>query len=77
MILEQDVFVGGFVNDIGGLVICFEKIDGQGIKLISIHYNGSNGKCCLNLWYADVSMHPDHIRVQDQAELKDLAKTTS
>ena len=59
MILEQEVFVSGFVNNTGDLVICYEESVGKGIKLIPIHFNDSNGKWCLNLWYAEVLMQPD------------------
>ena len=49
-ILEQEVFVTGFVNGTGNLVICFEESDGKGIKMIPVVLHGSNGKWCLNLW---------------------------
>ena len=58
MILEQEVFVSGLVNDTGDLVICFEENIGKRIKLIPIHFNVSNGKWCLNLCCAEVSMQP-------------------
>ena len=64
MILEQDIFVSGFINDMGDLVICFEENVGRGIKLIPIHFNNSNGMWCLNLWYAEVSMQPDYILIR-------------
>ncbi len=62
----------GFVNDTGDLVICVKENVGKGIKLIPIRFNGSNGKWCLNLWYAEVSMKPDYILVQDHSKLKEF-----
>ena len=60
MILEQDI-VTGFVNNTGDLVICFEESVGKEINLIPIYFNDSNGKQCLKLWYAEVSMQPNFV----------------
>ena len=74
MVLDHEIFVSGFVDDTGDLVSCFEESVGKGIKLIPIHFNDSNGKWCLNLWYAEVSMQTDYILVQDRAKLKGFCK---
>ena len=63
MVLEQEVFFSGFENHTGDLVICVQESVGEGIKLIPIHFIDSNGKWCLNLLYAEVSMQPDYILV--------------
>ena len=49
-------------------VICFEESVGKGIKMIPVVLNDSNGKWCLNLWYAEAAMQDDYIVVQDHAE---------
>ena len=73
MILEQEVFVIGFINGTD-LMICFEESVGKGIKMIPVVFNDSDGKWCLNLWYTEVSMQPDYILVQDHAKLKEICK---
>ena len=72
MILEHEVFFSGFINGTGDLMICVEESVGKGIKKIPVVFNDSNGKWCLNLWYAGAAMQGDYIVVQDHAELKEF-----
>ena len=73
-ILDKEVFVSGVVNDMGNLLICVEVNAGKGIKLIPLIFNDTNGRWCLNLWYAEVAIGPVCRVVQDRAELKELCK---
>ena len=42
--------------------------------MIPVVFNASNGKWCLNLWYAEAAMQANYIVVQDHAELKQFCK---
>ena len=48
MILDQEVFVSGLVDESGDLFICFEETVGKGIKLFPVIFNDNDGKWCLN-----------------------------
>ena len=39
MILEQEVFVSGLVDESGDLLICFQETTGKGIKLLPVIFN--------------------------------------
>ena len=73
-VLEQEVFVSGIINQMENLVICMEENAGKGIKLIPLIFNGSIGRWCLNLWYAEVGIGPVCSVIQDRAELKEVCK---
>jgi hypothetical protein len=49
MILDQEVFVSGLVDESGDLFICFEETVGKGIKLFPVIFNDNDRKWCLNL----------------------------
>ncbi len=49
MILDQEVFVSGLVDESGDLFICFEEMVGKGIRLFPVIFNDNDGKWCLNL----------------------------
>ena len=74
MILDQEVFVSGLVDESGDLFICFEETVGKGIKLFPVIFNDNDGKLCLNLWYAKPSLGHNHFFVSDRAELKDYCR---
>jgi hypothetical protein len=42
--------------------------------MIPVVFNDSNGKWCLNLWYAEAAMWANYIVVQYHAELKQFCK---
>ena len=60
MILDQEVFVSGLVDESGDLFICFQETVGKGIKLFPVILNDNDGKWCLNLWYAKPSLGHNH-----------------
>ena len=72
MIVEQELFVSGFINGTGDLVICFEESVGKGIKTVPVVFNESNGKWCLNLWYAEAAMQANYIVVPDHTTSKEF-----
>ena len=74
MILDQEIFVSGFVDDSDDLFVCFEEISGKGIKLFPVIFHDNIGEWRLNMWYAAAALSPHHISVRDRSELKEICQ---
>jgi hypothetical protein len=74
MILDQEVFVSGLVDESSDLFICFQESVGKGIKLLPVIFNDNDGKWCLNLWYAKPTLEQNYLFASDRAELKDFCR---
>ena len=74
MILEQEVFVSGFVDISDDLFVCFEENSGKRIKLFPVIFHDNIGEWHLNMWYAEAVLSPHYISVRDCSELKDTCQ---
>ena len=70
MVLDQEVFVSGLVDESGDLFIWFEEMVGKGIKLFPVIFIDNDGKWCLNLQYAKPNLGHNHFLHQENSDYR-------